>query len=134
MSEKGQRLKGRRTPKVRAECLGNTCICTCIAFIFGESFRSCREQWGSPDDACKQSLSLGLWLKMKADGSEQSEEAQHILAECVRNNPVENLELRVDEVIETASLVRSASQVYMDYVVQRDKRTPYSPDRLPTST
>lgn len=35
---------------------------------------------------------------MKAEGSEKRADAKHVLRECVRNDPVESLQLEVEEV------------------------------------
>lgn len=49
--------------------------------------RSCpsdrRSQWAASDEDCQQKLTFFLWLKMKAEATENDKYAQHVLNYCL---------------------------------------------------
>ena len=49
--------------------------------------------WASEDEPCHQKLSLDMWAFMKAEGSTQDADAQHVYVECMKQPKMGMVEL-----------------------------------------
>lgn len=52
-----------------------------------------RSTWASGDEPCHQKLPFDLWLLMKAEGSAEDDDAQHVYVECLHEPEVGLVEL-----------------------------------------
>lgn len=57
-----------------------------------------RAAWASEDEPCQQKISMDMWTFMKAEGSAQDADAQHVYVECLRQPEMGLVELITPEV------------------------------------
>lgn len=60
--------------------------------------RGYRSAWAAKYEACHQKLSLDMWAFMKAQGSAQDADAQHVYQECLRQPEIGLVEINTAEV------------------------------------
>ncbi|CAN0417481.1 unnamed protein product [Pylaiella littoralis] len=54
---------------------------------------SLRSEWDAHDEPCEKKLPFELWTLMKAEGSAQNPDAQHVRGDCIQSRDVDLVEL-----------------------------------------
>lgn len=57
-----------------------------------------RSAWASDDEPCHQKISLDMWTFMRAQGSAQDADAQHVYVQCLQQPEMGLVELITPEV------------------------------------